>query len=150
MSKFKIGQKVVSSERGYNGLPNWPIGTVIRAKGDGSETYGVRFGGDDNQGRGFAHFEHEITPSELETDTPSHYTPDSTGKDYLARCEDTFSREEMIGAYRFTLGKYVDRMGKKTGEPVEKELAKIIDYATRAKARSRSHEAHITNPPTKP
>ena len=64
----------------------------------------------------------------------SHYTPDSTGKDYLARCEDTFSREEMIGAYRFTLGKYVDRMGKKTGEPVEKELAKIIDYATRAKA----------------
>lgn len=63
-----------------------------------------------------------------------HYTPDSTGKDYLARCEDTFSREEMIGAYRFTLGKYVDRMGKKTGEPVEKELAKIIDYATRAKA----------------
>lgn len=64
----------------------------------------------------------------------THYTPDSTGKDYLARCEDTFSREEMIGAYRFTLGKYVDRMGKKTGEPVEKELAKIIDYATRAKA----------------
>ena len=64
----------------------------------------------------------------------SHYTPDSTGKDYLARCEDTFSREEMIGAYRFTLGKYVDRMGKKTGEPVEKELAKIIDYATRARA----------------
>ena len=64
----------------------------------------------------------------------SHYTPDSTGKDYLSRCEDTFSREEMIGAYRFTLGKYVDRMGKKTGEPVEKELAKIIDYATRGKA----------------
>lgn len=64
----------------------------------------------------------------------NHYTPDSTGKDYLARCQDTFSREEMIGAYRFTLGKYVDRMGKKAGEPVEKELAKIIDYATRAKA----------------
>jgi hypothetical protein len=74
--------------------------------------------------------------SELVRYTPptKHYTPDSTGKDYLARCEDTFSREEMIGAYRFTIGKYVDRMGKKAGEPVEKELAKIIDYATRAKA----------------
>ena len=63
----------------------------------------------------------------------SHYTPDASGKDYLARCEETYSREEMIGAYRFTLGKYVDRMGKKQGEPVEKELDKIIDYATRAK-----------------
>ena len=63
----------------------------------------------------------------------THYTPDASGKDYLARCEETYSREEMIGAYRFTIGKYVDRMGKKQGEPVEKELDKIIDYATRAK-----------------
>lgn len=63
----------------------------------------------------------------------SHYTPDASGKDYLARCEETYSRDEMIGAYRFTIGKYVDRMGKKQGEPVEKELDKIIDYATRAK-----------------
>lgn len=62
-----------------------------------------------------------------------HYTPDASGKDYLARCEETYSRDEMIGAYRFTIGKYVDRMGKKQGEPVEKELDKIIDYATRAK-----------------
>ena len=63
----------------------------------------------------------------------THYTPDASGKDYLARCEETYSRDEMIGAYRFTIGKYVDRMGKKQGEPVEKELDKIIDYATRAK-----------------
>lgn len=63
----------------------------------------------------------------------NHYTPDASGKDYLARCEETYSRDEMIGAYRFTIGKYVDRMGKKQGEPVERELDKIIDYATRAK-----------------
>ncbi len=132
MSKFKFGQKVVSSDAGFNDILGWPVGTIVREPSAADPTYGVRFGDDDRRGDGWTHYEDELTAAG--PDTANHYTPDSTGKDYLARCEDTFSREEMIGAYRFTLGKYVDRMGKKTGEPVEKELAKIIDYATRAKA----------------
>ena len=125
MSKFKIGQRVRFVSPGYN--ERQKIGdeaTIVRLSDNGlpivdtdkvGEVYGWR------------------DVIEVIPESAPHYTPDSTGKDYLARCEDTFSREEMIGAYRFTLGKYVDRMGKKTGEPVEKELAKIIDYATRAK-----------------
>lgn len=131
MSKFKIGQKVVSIDSGYNSATGWPNGTIVSIPSDGQSLYMVAFDGDNESPECLAHFEDEITPSDL---PPSHYASDSTGKDYLARCEDTFSREEMIGAYRFTLGKYVDRMDKKAGEPVEKELAKIIDYATRAKA----------------
>ena len=129
MSKFKVGDKVVSSDDGYSSTTGWPNGTVVSIPSDGRGIYLVAFDGDKDWPDGLSHFESELTPA-----NSTHYTPDSTGKDYLARCEDTFSREEMIGAYRFTLGKYVDRMGKKTGEPVEKELAKIIDYATRAKA----------------
>lgn len=125
MSKFKVGDKVVASDRAFSGQDGWPNGVVESFDG---ASYQVRFSPGAHT---WTHFEKELTLIEGAT---THYTPDSTGKDYLARCEDTFSREEMIGAYRFTLGKYVDRMGKKTGEPVEKELAKIIDYATRAKA----------------
>lgn len=131
MSKFKVGQKVVSSDKVYSGVSGWPVGIIVREPSAELGTYGVHFDGDDS-GERWSHYEHQL--ADIEPASSPHYTPDSTGKDYLARCEDTFSREEMIGAYRFTLGKYVDRMGKKTGEPVEKELAKIIDYATRAKA----------------
>lgn len=131
MSKFKVGQKVVCSDRGFDGVTGWPNGTVVALPEKEGGLYMVAFDGDKEWPSGLSHFESELTSA---PENPIHYTPDSTGKDYLARCEDTFSRDEMIGAYRFTLGKYVDRMGKKTGEPVEKELAKIIDYATRAKA----------------
>lgn len=129
MSRFKVGDNVVSSYDGYSGATGWPNGKVVSTPNGNSNLYKVVFDGDKDWPRGLSHFDSELTFA-----SSPHYTPDSTGKDYLARCEDTFSREEMIGAYRFTLGKYVDRMGKKTGEPVEKELAKIIDYATRARA----------------
>ena len=126
MSKFKVGDRVVSDKA---------PGTVFRLK--------ERESGSDNRGywvvvdvkSGLVSFFPELWITGYADDTrPSpHYTPDASGKDYLSRCEETYSRDEMIGAYRFTIGKYVDRMGKKQGEPVEKELDKIIDYATRAK-----------------
>lgn len=125
MSKFNVGDRVV---RISDGLTFVPIGyeTVVQKKGSALTYFDL-----DGDEMNFCASKWALKTTSA--DAP-HYTPDSTGKDYLSRCEGTFSREEMIGAYRFTLGKYVDRMGKKTGEPVEKELAKIIDYATRAKA----------------
>jgi len=128
MRKFEVGDRVRFREDFY-GYPKGLVAEVVRLdnvgdpvtlKADGSEDFWI----------------HETLHdwTDLISDSPSpHYTPDASGKDYLARCEETFSRDEMIGAYRFTIGKYVDRMGKKQGEPVEKELDKIIDYATRAK-----------------
>lgn len=124
MSKFKVGQRVRFTGDGIG--PNQKTGSeaiVIAIDARGFPVLST-----DPKGHTVG-WQHSVEMVPI-----THYTSDSTGKDYLARCEDTFSSEEMIGAYRFTLGKYVDRMGKKTGEPVEKELAKIIDYATRAKA----------------
>lgn len=62
----------------------------------------------------------------------SHYTKDEQGRDYLARCEDSLSTAQMEGAYLFTIGKYLDRAGKKPGEDVAKEMAKVVDYGQRA------------------
>lgn len=124
MSKFKVGDRVVSLEKGYDAMEGWPNGEIVGLS-DGFGFFDVRFS---DSGGVCVHCSDTIVASQS-----PHYTPDASGKDYLARCEETYSRDEMIGAYRFTLGKYVDRMGKKQGEPVEKELDKIIDYATRAK-----------------
>ena len=132
MSKFKVGDRVRSLETAYDATKFCPYGVIHSVMNEG---YTVTLGYEDGTTENLYHlFGEVVAADECNSEPIVHYTPDSTGKDYLARCEDTFSREEMIGAYRFTLGKYVDRMGKKTGEPVEKELAKIIDYATRAKA----------------
>lgn len=128
MRKFKVGDRVRFRED-YGIYPEGYESNVIRLDDDGDPVIVPPDGGVD-------HFFHETLHREADIISgvkSNHYTPDASGKDYLARCEETYSRDEMIGAYRFTLGKYVDRMGKKHGEPVEKELDKIIDYATRAK-----------------
>lgn len=125
MSKFKVGDRVVSDRT---------TGCLWRLKEyEPRGSKGCWLATDENDGLDGIFDESWITGYADDTVAAPHYTPDASGKDYLARCEETYSREEMIGAYRFTLGKYVDRMGKKHGEPVEKELDKIIDYATRAK-----------------
>lgn len=132
MSKFKVGQRVRLAKIEGNLAASVGAEAIVTEIGEWLHVKWDRTSGLAKSQHDGGYHEHWFDP--VEPATTIHYTPDSTGKDYLARCEDTFSREEMIGAYRFTLGKYVDRMGKKTGEPVEKELAKIIDYATRAKA----------------
>lgn len=68
-----------------------------------------------------------------------HYTKDENGRDYLARCEFALSTAEMRGAYLFTIGKYLDRAGKKPGEDVAKEMGKVIDYGNRALAWAKSY-----------
>lgn len=126
MSKFKVGDRVVSDR-----TPGTVLKLREREPGHHNSDYWVVV--DEKSGLVSLFPESWITRYAGEVSS-THYTPDASGKDYLARCEETYSRDEMIGAYRFTIGKYVDRMGKKQGEPVEKELDKIIDYATRAKS----------------
>lgn len=67
-------------------------------------------------------------PSNIEIISP-HYTANADGKDYLQRFFENSTPEEVKGAMVFTMGKYIERLGKK--DAVEKELAKVIDYATR-------------------
>lgn len=128
MSKFKVGDEVIFRD-GFDLYPAGFIARVVRLDDDGDPVTLMPDGKED-------FWFHRTLREHAELvcgSTYNHYTPDASGNDYLARCEETYSRDEMIGAYRFTIGKYVDRMGKKQGEPVEKELDKIIDYATRAK-----------------
>ena len=54
---------------------------------------------------------------------------DATGDDWIDECARTLTREEFHGAMKFTIGKYVRRLGKK--DALEKELIKIADYANR-------------------
>lgn len=63
---------------------------------------------------------HKISP---------HYTANADGKDFLQRFFENSTPEEVKGAMVFTMGKYIERLGKK--DAVEKELDKIIDYAAR-------------------
>lgn len=58
-----------------------------------------------------------------------HYTENTDGKDYLQRFFESETPEAVRGAMVFTIGKYIERLGKK--DAAEKELAKVIDYATR-------------------
>jgi len=73
-------------------------------------------------GKDLAHFM-------LNGTVPNHYN--NGGEDYIDRTFRTGTEEEIRGAIKFSIGKYVDRLGKKDDEV--KELAKIIDYATRYK-----------------
>ncbi|MDK4081458.1 DUF3310 domain-containing protein [Staphylococcus pseudintermedius] len=64
-----------------------------------------------------------------DVERPAHYG--DSNKDLIDyRCE-RYSAEELRGAFKSQISKYVDRLGYKDDEI--KELNKIIDYATRYK-----------------
>lgn len=67
----------------------------------------------------------EHSPSKISP----HYTENADGKDYLQRFFESETPEAVRGAMVFTIGKYIERLGKK--DAPEKELAKVIDYCTR-------------------
>ena len=54
---------------------------------------------------------------------------DATGEDWIDEAARTFTPEEFRGAMKFTIGKYVRRMGKKDSLP--HEIEKIRDYTAR-------------------
>ncbi|EKH2236605.1 TPA: DUF3310 domain-containing protein [Staphylococcus pseudintermedius] len=60
---------------------------------------------------------------------PAHYG--NSNKDLIDYWCERYSPEELRGAFKSQISKYVDRLGYK--DDVVKELDKIIDYATRYK-----------------
>ncbi|EGQ1601588.1 TPA: DUF3310 domain-containing protein [Staphylococcus pseudintermedius] len=62
-------------------------------------------------------------------DRPAHYG--DSNKDLIDYWCERYSAEELKGAFKSQISKYVDRLGYKDDEI--KELNKIIDYATRYK-----------------
>ncbi|EKF8746920.1 DUF3310 domain-containing protein [Staphylococcus pseudintermedius] len=62
-------------------------------------------------------------------DRPAHYG--DSNKDLIDYWCERYSAEELRGAFKSQISKYVDRLGYK--DDVVKELDKIIDYATRYK-----------------
>ena len=65
---------------------------------------------------------------------------DSTGEDWIDQSYRELSWSEFCGAMKFTIGKYMRRLGKKDDEVAE--LEKVADYAERwvKKARQRIDE----------
>lgn len=59
----------------------------------------------------------------------NHYVNEQTVEDYITRTERTYPPEQMWGVYKWTIGKYLDRLGKKD-DPI-RELRKVIDYSNR-------------------
>lgn len=119
--KFKVGDKVISLDEDYEGAGSWPNGVVVSIDPD---LVRVDFGNDQSLG----HYYHELKLASEWTETP-HYTKDADGKDFLQRFFENSTPEEVKGAMVFTIGKYIERLGKK--DAPEKELGKVIDYATR-------------------
>lgn len=60
---------------------------------------------------------------------PSRYTENNSSRDWIDEFIATSSQEEVRGAFRFTIGKYLRRYGKKD-DPLQEAL-KIQDYANR-------------------
>lgn len=60
---------------------------------------------------------------------PARYTENGSSRDWIDEFCATSTTEEVRGAFRFTIGKYLRRYGKKD-DPLE-EAIKIQDYANR-------------------
>lgn len=54
---------------------------------------------------------------------------DSTGEDWIDECQRNLVPAEFQGAMKFTIGKYLRRLGKK--DSIVNEVRKIADYANR-------------------
>lgn len=60
---------------------------------------------------------------------PERYTENNSNRDWIDEFCATSTVEEVRGAFRFTIGKYLRRYGKKD-DPLQ-EAIKILDYANR-------------------
>lgn len=70
---------------------------------------------------------------------PERYTENKSSRDWIDEFCATSSVEEVRGAFRFTIGKYLRRYGKKD-DPLQ-EAIKIQDYANRLVAFEREQKA---------
>lgn len=76
---------------------------------------------------------------------PERYTENNSNRDWIDEFCATSSVEEARGAFRFTIGKYLRRYGKKD-DPLQ-EAIKILDYANRLVAFEREQRSsdHLEN-----
>ena len=76
---------------------------------------------------------------------PERYTENNSSRDWIDEFCATSSVEEVRGAFRFTIGKYLRRYGKKD-DPLQ-EAIKIQDYANRLVAFEREQRSsdHLEN-----
>lgn len=76
---------------------------------------------------------------------PERYTENNSSRDWIDEFCATSSVEEVRGAFRFTIGKYLRRYGKKD-DPLQ-EAIKILDYANRLVAFEREQRSsdHLEN-----
>ena len=76
---------------------------------------------------------------------PERYTENNSSRDWIDEFCSTSSVDEVRGAFRFTIGKYLRRYGKKD-DPLQ-EAIKIQDYANRLVAFEREQKAgdHLEN-----
>ena len=76
---------------------------------------------------------------------PERYTENNSNRDWIDEFCATSTVEEVRGAFRFTIGKYLRRYGKKD-DPLQ-EAIKILDYANRLVAFEREQKSgdHLEN-----
>ena len=76
---------------------------------------------------------------------PERYTENNSNRDWIDEFCATSTVEEVRGAFRFTIGKYLRRYGKKD-DPLQ-EAIKILDYANRLVAFEREQRSsdHLEN-----
>lgn len=131
MSKFKVGDRVVVNHCGSASKKTTGREGTVASVDESTRPVEVDFGECVGGYKSWWFREEHIdfAPIASFSIISPHYTTDSTGKDYLQRFFENSTPEEVKGAMVFTMGKYIDRLGKK--DAPEKELAKIIDYATR-------------------
>lgn len=70
---------------------------------------------------------------------PTRYTENNSSRDWIDEFSANSTVEEVRGAFRFTIGKYLRRYGKKD-DPLQ-EAIKIQDYANRLVAFEREQKA---------
>jgi hypothetical protein len=75
---------------------------------------------------------------------PTRYTENGSTRDWIDEFCATSSAEEARGAFRFTIGKYLRRYGKKD-DPLQ-EAIKIQDYANRLVEFERAQLAVVKKP----
>lgn len=138
MSKFKVGDRVNIVRKTF-GVPESTVssfGDVEMVRdGAGDKIVSVLHDDIHNGSRKWEHYGSNIVLAQHANNEASwriishHYTENADGKDFLQRFFENSTSEEVKGAMVFTMGKYIERLGKK--DAVEKELGKIIDYAAR-------------------
>lgn len=129
MRKFKVGDRVVSLGRDYDGVAGWPNGVVVATSEFGSGLYKVKF--DDKSDQTWDHFPHDMKHADPDSDPinhPAHYAG-SNGIECIDAMRATLTPEEFRGYCKGAAFKYIWRERQKGGN---ESLAKAVWYLNEA------------------